>query len=449
MAKPVKHQVVSLLYQIPTMKKYFIVIVIFICSSCNHNGSHYVAYENGQWFDGTTFNKQTLFSRDGVFTDQRPLRIDTTYNLSGKFIIPPFGDAHTHELGSTESLKDMLPRFLADGIFYVQVLTNHASKIAAFREKFNSPNTIDVAYANGGLTSTLGHPFVAFETSAMGLHWSAMFSQRDRIKESRLAEKDAYWFLDSPEDVTMQWDQIMASNPDVIKIYLINTSKHEELFNSDNMGNFGLSAQTAETIVAKANESGLRVIAHVETADDFRIGLDIGVHGFGHIPGYSWNAHSGPEQYLLTDDDLARAAHKNVFVTPTANFARVYATSFKNNGAQAINEDQLQTVNQFLKMELQRLHHAGVRIAIGADQYRETSLLELDYLYEHLEVFDIATLLTIGTYTTPAAIFPDRRIGRFENGYEASFLALEENPLEGWSALQTISMRVKQGNLLR
>lgn len=430
------------------MRVYLSAIIILTFTSCIHSDSHNVAYENGQWFDGNTFIEQSLFSIDGVFTDRRPSRIDTTYNLSGKFIIPPFGDAHTHELGSKESLEEMLPRFVEDGIFYVQVLTNHASKITDFRDEFSRPNTIDVIYANGGLTSTLGHPFVAFETSAMGLHWSAMFTQRDKIKKSRLVEKDAYWFLDSPDDVELQWEDIMASDPDLIKIYLINTSKHDELFKSESMGNFGLSVQTAESIVKKANESGLHVVAHVETADDFRIGLDIGVDGFGHLPGYSWDAIENPEQYRLTDDDINRAAQKNIFVTPTANFARVYATSFENDGTRSIDEDRLEIVNRFLLEELQRLNDMGVRIAIGSDQYRETSILELNYLYNQLGLLDAAAVLRMGTYTTPSVIFPNRRIGKFEIGYEASFLALEENPLENWSALRRIILRIKQGNPL-
>lgn len=431
------------------MKKYILVLTFLICIACTPSDSHFVSYENGLWFNGTEFVEQTLYSKDGIFTDRRPSRVDTTYNLEGKFIIPPFGDAHSHELGNEESLQEMLPRFIEDGIFYVQVLTNHASKISDFRDDFNSTNTIDVAYANGGLTATLGHPFVAYETQAMGLHWSAMFSQREKIMESRLAENDAYWFIDSPEDVSEKWDDILVSNPNLIKIFLSNTSQHKELFGTANMGNFGLSAETAEAVVLKAREHGLRVVAHVDTAEDFRIGLDIGVDGFGHLPGYTWDGQNDAGKFRLTDNDLERAADQNVFVTPTASFARVYATQFDQDGNRTVDEERLKTVNQFLKEELQRMHRAGVRLAIGADQHRETSLYELDYLHRDLELFDVATLLTIATYKTSSVIFPDRRIGKFESGYEASFLALEDNPLDEWASIRKISIRVKKGELLR
>ena len=58
------------------------------------------------------------------------------------------------------------------------------------------------------------------------------------------------------------------------------------------------------------------------------------------------------------------------------------------------------------------------------------------------------TLLRLWTTTTPQAVFPDRRIGRLDAGYEASFLVLEDNPLEDFGAVRTIRERVKQGHRL-
>jgi imidazolonepropionase-like amidohydrolase len=56
--------------------------------------------------------------------------------------------------------------------------------------------------------------------------------------------------------------------------------------------------------------------------------------------------------------------------------------------------------------------------------------------------------LNLWTTTTPQAIFPDRRIGRLDAGYEASFLVLGGNPLDDFSAVRTIRRRVKQGHEL-
>ena len=47
--------------------------------------------------------------------------------------------------------------------------------------------------------------------------------------------------------------------------------------------------------------------------------------------------------------------------------------------------------------------------------------------------------------TTARAIFPQRRIGRLQQGYGATFLALEGNPLLDWQQVRRIKFRLKQG----
>jgi imidazolonepropionase-like amidohydrolase len=42
-------------------------------------------------------------------------------------------------------------------------------------------------------------------------------------------------------------------------------------------------------------------------------------------------------------------------------------------------------------------------------------------------------------------IFPQRRIGLLREGYEASFLAFEGNPLDDWRNIRRIRPRFKQG----
>ena len=46
---------------------------------------------------------------------------------------------------------------------------------------------------------------------------------------------------------------------------------------------------------------------------------------------------------------------------------------------------------------------------------------------------------------TPATMFPERRIGHLDEGYEASFLVLPGDPLEEWRHTRRIQLRVKQG----
>lgn len=112
-------------------------------------------------------------------------------------------------------------------------------------------------------------------------------------------------------------------------------------------------------------------------------------------------------------------------------------------------------------------HHRGINILINgiffgdADGFSDfesidllacsdhaaTSLSEAMNLLE-LKIFDNLTLLKMWCETTPATIFPERKIGRLQEGYEASFLVLKKNPLENFEHVATITMRVKQGHRL-
>lgn len=95
------------------------------------------------------------------------------------------------------------------------------------------------------------------------------------------------------------------------------------------------------------------------------------------------------------------------------------------------------------KTTLRRLHEVGVRSA-GADQYRSSARGEVQHVLEH-DCFDDETLLTLWAETTPQVVFPDRKIGRLDPGYEASFLVLGTDPTADlWAAANDIRRGVKE-----
>src|ERR1051326_4684030 len=59
---------------------------------------HNYEFANGNWFDGQKFVPRTFYSVDGVLRSKRPARIDRVFDLSGKYVVPPFGEAHNHNL---------------------------------------------------------------------------------------------------------------------------------------------------------------------------------------------------------------------------------------------------------------------------------------------------------------------------------------------------------------
>lgn len=62
-------------------------------------------------------------SIDGRFTLKKPVRVDRVLNLSGTWIIPPFAEAHNHNIKDRSEGADTraIEMYLANGVFYVKI----------------------------------------------------------------------------------------------------------------------------------------------------------------------------------------------------------------------------------------------------------------------------------------------------------------------------------------
>ena len=207
-----------------------------------------------------------------------------------------------------------------------------------------------------------------------------------------------------------------------------------------------MSPDVAEYVVKKAHEANLRVFAHVETPDDFRLGLRIGVDGFAHLPGYGWDGR-GEIANDLTAEDFKVAAKQKVIVIPTAERSRYSYTDYAADGTQTVDMTRKERVVARQRTLIREMQKSGVTIALGLDTFGSTLMPEMIYFSEN-QIVDNVSLLRIATETTPRSIFPNRRIGRLSEGYEASFLVLNADPLKDFSAVKKITMRVKQGHVL-
>ena len=406
-------------------------------------------FTNGNWFNGKTFRRKVFYSVNGIFSQKRPPKIDETINLKNGYVIPPFADAHTHNLDGVRDLDRISRAYLDEGTFYVQVLGNNATGAKLARPFLNQPSTVDASYANGSLTGTYGHPFMVYEPLAMGIYnYAETVRRTDEIKKSRRAENNAYWFLDSIADVDAKWEKILAAQPDIIKIMIIDAENYEKYAAAGDTINTGLAPAVAEYVVKKAHNANLRVYAHVETASDFRIGVKIGVDGFTHAPGYGWDGRTESEpQNDLTASDIKLAARKKVVVVPTSQRELPQVTDYDAAGKGTLNRERFERVLKRQKKLFNQMHKNGVRLAFGLDNYGTTLMPEIWHFYDN-KIFDNLTLLKIAVETTPQAIFPNRKIGRLREGYEASFLVLSGNPLEDFYQIKNINIRFKQGSFI-
>ena len=430
----------------PTLRLVLIGLLFFIPGRgvAQSAVSPVIAFENGKWFNGTGFDERVFWVRDGYLETSRPARVDSVVDLAGRFVIPPLGDAHTHNLDGAFGLDEIREAYRSEGTFYVQVLTNTTSGAEAVRSIFEDRCTLDAAYANGGLTSKLSHPFLAYEPRAMGLY-SDWESHADAIRSSRIQEGDAYWFVDDETELAEKWGGIEATNPDLLKIFLLNAVEAPPAMEEEGLPHGrGLRPSVLPHIARRARDAGLRLAAHVETAGDFDLAVRAGVQVIAHMPGYqlgsrpdwSIDPDADPTPFEVSEDAAREAATRGVVVTPTVGWT--LAATGPDSAKVVVRRQEL------MRRNVAQLRSHGVTMVLGSDWYGSTGWHEMTAMRD-LGSWSDRELLTMWAVDTPRSIFPGRRIGKLEDGYEASFLVLRQNPVESIEALKSIDLRFKQG----
>jgi imidazolonepropionase-like amidohydrolase len=402
----------------------------------SHNSSRKIyKFINGQWFAGKNFQRQTFYAVDGVLTKKKPAKIDETIDLADGFVIPPLAEAHNHNLGSAvylnrEFTQRMIQRYLAAGVFYVKIPANPADHAAILRrELVNRPDSVDVAFSNGVLTSRDGHP--------IGMTLDSFKQAGVAVPKVEELEGKGFLIIESETDLLAQWPRIIAGKPDFIKTILYHSEDFAKRRETPNLfGYNGLNPQLLPGIVKQAHAAGLRVSTHINTAADFATAVRAGVDEINHLPGLNFERGTSEADYLIAPQDAKRAAEQGIVVVTTAFVATFFAK-----------DTSLANVQNTLRKNLQLLKQKGVRLAIGSDTYTSTSVEEAMYL-KSLNVFDNAELLKMWSLTAAQTIFPRRKIGQLREGYEASFIVLRGNPLENFERVKEIQLRFKQGFLI-
>lgn len=416
---------------------------LYVLSAQSKNLVAHNTYEftNGNWFDGKGFVRRKFYSVNGILTAKKPVKVDEKIDLGDDFVIPPFADAHCHHFDAPYNVDQQVEMYLRDGVFYAKVLSNLRTGALKVKDKVNVPTSVDVSYAHGSLTHSFGHGFEVFETLALRLipTTEVMEANKAKIAGSRLRENDGYYIIDTADDLERKWQKIIDGKPDFIKINLLASENFEtQRSNIPNIkiGHIGLNPQLVPLIVQKAHAAGLRVSAHVETAADYRTALAAGVDEMAHIPGYYFGLQENPESYLLTDKDAQESAKRRIWVIPTPNLP----DAIKNPLI-------LERIERVMRQNLELLRRRGVRFAFGSDAYMSTPVEYVLYT-AGLGVFSNLEMLKIWTEETPQTIFPNRKIGRLREGYEASFLVLNANPIADFKNIKNIKLRFKQGYLI-
>jgi imidazolonepropionase-like amidohydrolase len=347
-------------------------------------------------------------------------------NLDGRFVVPPFADAHQH-LFDPSSASAFVARQTRDGIFYIKEQSSAPFARRLADAALSAPGGVDLISANQGWTSTGGHPVEVIQRGAQMPGPAGQFV-RDSLDPAIVMQ------VDSRADIDRRWTYFLAGKPrpDFVKVFLLYSEYHARLrADPKAFGNRGMDPSLVPYIVELAHAAGLRVSAHVYTAADFRNAIQAGVDDIAHLPG--GKGDSSP--FLLTEADAALAAQHKVTV----------ATTVVQHGDSALT-DRLIRDQYSHNIKLLRAH--GVTLLIGSDMAEGTAATEIAAL-SRSGLFTDAELLRLWSVTTPQTIFPEKRIGRLADGYDASFLVLRDDPLANIANTRSIMGRVRRGVTLK
>jgi imidazolonepropionase-like amidohydrolase len=401
---------------------------------------------NGRWYDGAGFVAKSMWTMNGRFVTHAPAQVDSVIDLSGQFVVPPFAEAHTHNIGCPPSAAEAKP-YLRDGILYVMV----QGKTFPPRADTASRDTgIDVTCAGALLTPSGSHITLIDQRSA----------DRGNFPGLSRADLDGgpHVIVDSREDLDRKLGPILSAHPPFIKIILAFSEEWEKRrTDTAFVGKRGLDPSLVPVIVGRAHDAGVKVSAHIETAADFRVALAGGVDFIAHLPGLRIGAAAGftdsdTSRWLLTDADGRAVASRGVVVITTSVAARPLLSPPGHANPSR------ESVRAIYRHNIAALRAQGARLAIGSDLYAGNSLVEalmlgraplLDAGIEPLGVFDNGELLRLWSVDTPRAIFPGRRIGSLEDDYEASFLTLAGDPVADFGNVRRIILRMKNGRLIQ
>lgn len=377
--------------------------------------------KNARWFDGRAIQRGNLYVENGVFVAKKPAKVNRKMDMRGQVLINPLAEAHNHNLQTAWGWGQFADQYIDEGVFYAAMLCGDPASVADVKPLAASPAAPEVSFVTACITASDGYPLAAVLP--------------EPTPQAAAAQQQIV-LVDSPEQAASQWSAIQARGGSWLRIVLAHSERPELRQRPEHFGRLGLNPETASTLTRLAHADGRRVVAHVETAADFDAALAAGVDAVAHLPGYANTLDAPAERFAISEAAAAQAARQRTAVITTTAATALFK----------LDATALSALREVQRANLARLQAAGVQLLVGSDVFIGTARAELHAL-DGLGV-DRATLLRLATQDTPRALFPDRKIGCFEPGCEASFLVLGGDPIADLAQVDMPMLRVKQGRLL-
>lgn len=401
-------------------------------------GDQTVAYTGARWFTGNGFQSSDVFVTHEQISFHRPAQVNRVIDIHNMYVVPPYGEAHNHNIDYTtpEATAAIFAKYAREGVFYVlnPGSAPRGPQKLVEQGRVNTRGNLDAIFSYGLLTASGGHPSGLYKRN---------FERGIMTKED--GDGGFMWIIDDRHDLDEKWPRILAGKSDFIKTILVYSEEYAKRKNDEKYFNWrALDPALLPEITRRAHQAGLRMMTHIESAADFRAAQSAKVDMIAHMPGFRGDESAelpDAARYELSEADAKLAARQGtIIVTTMSGIAQAYPLDGEK-------KELRMKFDTLFRRNLALLKKHDARVVIGSDEYRHTSREEALYIAS-LGVFTPLEMLHKWSEETPRAIFPGRKIGRLQEGYEASFLVLEKDPSTDFQNTTQINMRVKQGCIL-
>lgn len=401
------------------MKFFFIILLLFSCSTVPTNHSKFTVVKCGFVFDsknGEWIKDQTLLISNGIISEINPKSIPSgalILDYSKQFVIPGLIDAHTHVfLDDPTYTKDF-----SQGLLEFVQKTNDQQRTELGRARLKS-------LLQSGFTSVRdlgnnGDVAVSKVTDGSRIYssgdgFSPQYGQFPQGTAEKIIWKEYRPLTKLPEDFPY----------DLVKVY------------ADEEPNYSFAEQkTLNHIVHEAHKRKLKVAAHGILKSGIEIAINANVDSLEH----------GSE---ITDDQLRMLAKKDIILVPTYADVLLSLSVLKQYKIPQTSEVVSRNCTN-----IQKAHSLKVPLAFGSDNYFSFEKEGLSFGQATLEILlaygkcglSAREVLKASTFEAARTMGKEKVVGQIIAGAHADFIVFKNSPTETLNELKNPHAVFKDG----
>ncbi|MBV9265202.1 MAG: amidohydrolase family protein, partial [Acidobacteriaceae bacterium] len=420
-----------------------------------------ILFQNVRIFsgDGTVISNGAVLIGNGKIVQVFPHPPVNTKSLNaevreeqGRTLLPGLIDMHVH-IGApggfyndTSKYADpnlqarRLAAYLYCGITAVRSTGDWLDQSLKLRQRVNSGAYLGAEfYAYGPLfTAPGGHP-----TEILGSLPQAIRS---------MGEQQFIRLPKSPEEARQQVDALKAAGVDGIKAVLEAGSPQWQLFNR-------LDTRIYDAVIAEAIKDRLPTATHTGSAADVADAVNAGTNSVEH----------GSLKDKIPDQLFARMKQKGIAYDPTLSVAEAVVAS-RTGSMESLDDSLLQraapadlisdtrswlqkqkaqnpndykTFLTLVRQNLLNAYRSGVLLIVGSDA-GNTLVIHGPTVQREMELWvnagiPPAVALTAATFNAAKVLRAEKRLGLIKEGYDATLVLVDGDPIQDISATERIS----------